>query len=137
MTRIEKRQQAVKQTAAKFGAKPFKWGGNDCAKMAAFHLKQFGHKVPQTGGYRSALTAKKRLKAMGFETLPELISSLGLVEQPWAFAKMGDIVSFESDDPIGAIGIVWGNGNMMCFHESALTPVIMTMDKIDKCWSVL
>lgn len=137
MKPIEKRANALEKTKKKFGAKPFKWGGNDCAIMVAFHLRQFGYKPPKTGGYRSAIGAKKKLVELGFKTIPDLVSSLGLVEIPWAYAQMGDIVSFPSDDPIGGIGIVWGNGNMMCFHESHLTPVVMSMEQIDKCWSVL
>lgn len=138
MTELEKRAKAVKLTADKFGAKSFKWGGCDCAKLVAFHLRKFGYKVPETGGYRSALGAKKRLSELGFETLPDLVDSLGLKPLPgWAFAKVGDIVSFQCDDSIGGIGIVYGNGNMMCFHESFQTPVIMTMEKIDKAWGVI
>jgi hypothetical protein len=137
MTELEKRAAVLKLTKAKFGAQAFKWGGADCGRMVAFHLRKFGHKPPQSGGYRSALGAKKRLKQLGFENLPDLIDSLGLVEIPWSFCRIGDIVSFPSDDAIGGVGIVWGNGNMMCFHESHMTPVIMTMHTIDKAWSVV
>lgn len=137
MKPIEKRAIALNETQKKFGAKPFKWGGCDCAKILSFHLRQFGHKTPKTGGYRSAIGAKKRLGELGFDTLPDLVDSLGLEAIPPAFAILGDVVSFESDDPIGGLGIVWGNGNMMAFHESVLTPVIMTMGKIDKAWKVI
>lgn len=137
MTKLEKRAKALNETQAKFGTKSFKWGGCDCAKILAFHLRKFGHKVPKTGGYRSALGAKKRLNELGFETLPELVDSLGLEPIAPAFTVLGDVVSFESDDPIGGVGIVWGNGNMMCFHESFQTPVIMTMGRIDRAWRVL
>jgi hypothetical protein len=137
MTKLEKRVKALYETQKKFGASPFKWGGCDCAKVLAFHLKKLGYKVPKTGGYRSALGAKKRLKELGFETLPDLVDSLGLEPIAPASTILGDVVSFQSDDPIGGLGIVWGNGNMMAFHESCLTPVIMTMGKIDKAWRVL
>ena len=137
MTKLEKRAIALKQTQDKFGAKPFKWGGCDCAKMLAFHLRKFSYKVPKTGGYRSALGAKKKLTELGFEDLPSLVNSLGMEEIPLAFAMLGDVVSFESDDPIGGVGIVWGNGNMMAFHESFATPVVMTMGKIDRAWKVI
>lgn len=137
MSPLEKRTRALAATQSKFGAKSFKWGGCDCAKMAAFHLRKLGHKVPKTGGYRSALGAKKRLNQLGFGTLPDLIDALGLKVIVPAFALPGDLVSFACDDPIGGVGIVWGNGNMMAFHESHLTPVVMTMGQIDRVWQVV
>lgn len=137
MTELERRAAVLELTKVKFANQVFKWGNSDCARMIAFHLRKFGHKPPQAGGYRSALGAKKRLKQLGFETLPDLIDAIGLQEIPYAFCRIGDIVSFPSDDIIGGAGIVWGNGNMMCFHESHATPVIMTMGQIDKAWSVI
>ena len=134
-TPLERRHANTRATMQKFGAKTFKWGGCDCAKLAAFHLRRFGHTPPQTGGYRSLRTAKARIAALGFETMPDLIASL-LPEIPPASALMGDVVSFACADALGGIGIVIGNGNMMCFHENYQTPVIMTMGAIDIAWRV-
>ncbi len=137
MSDLELRAKNVNATQSKFGAKPFKWGGCDCAKMLAFHLRKFGHKVPRATGYRSALTAKKKLLSLGYETLPALIDGIGLQNIAPASALLGDVVSFACDDPLGGVGIVHGNGNMMCFHEDHLTPVIMSMDQIDQAWRVI
>ena len=137
MTPLEKRHTATRLTIARYGAHPFKWGGCDCARIAAFHARKFGWAVPKPGGYRSAIGAAKRLKELGCVTLMDLIDRTGLPEIAPARAMMGDFVSFAADQPIGAVGIVVGNGNMMTFHESHLTPVIMSMTTIDRAWSVL
>jgi hypothetical protein len=132
---LEQRRRATQATVDKYGARAFKWGSCDCAKIAAFHARKFGWKVPAPK-YRSALGAAKYLKGMGCETLPDLIDRIGLKPIAPAFALTGDIVSFASDERIGAVGIVIGNGNMMAFHEAHETPVIMSMTNIDRAWSI-
>lgn len=137
MTPLEKRQKATELTIVKFGARRFKWGSCDCAKIAAFHLRKFGWQVPKADGYASAAGAAKRLAEMKCKTLPDLIDRIGLPQITPARAMMGDIVSFAADSPLGAVGIVVGNGNMMAFHESAQVPVYMSMDNIACAWSVM
>ncbi len=137
MTPIEKRQQATKLTLAKYGARAFAWGGCDCGKIAAFHARKFGWTVPKTGTYRSALGAKKYLASLGVGTLPELLDQIGFAPIAPAAAMMGDFVSFTCDDPIGGVGIVIGNGNMAAFHELHPGLVYMSMQNIDRAWSIL
>lgn len=133
---LVKREKLTTATVDRFASKPFKWGGNDCARMAAHHVKRFGHKVPKPGGYRSPLGAAKRLKELGCANVHELVDMAGLEPIAPAYVLVGDIVGFEAEDMLGGIGIVVGNGNMLAFHELALTPPIMTMDKIDWAWRV-
>ncbi len=138
MKEMVRRQKAVVATKGRFEGKAFAWGSVDCAKMAAFHLKQMGHKVrlSKAGQYTTALGAQAACRRMGGETLPEVMDALGFPRIAPAFAKMGDIVSFQSDHPIGALGIIVGNGNMMAFHESHDLPVIMSMNLIDAAWDI-
>ncbi len=137
MTPLEKRQKYTQATVQKYGTRPFRWGVCDCAKIAAFHLRKFRWIVPKTGGYRTAEEAVARLAALECRDLPQLAAKVGLPEIAPAYAIVGDIVSFAADHPLGAIGLVVGNGNMMAFHEAHATPVIMSMDQIDRAWSVL
>lgn len=137
MSPLIRRQQMTQLTIAKYGKKPFKWGSCDCAKVAAFHARKFGWKVPAAGSYKSAVGAARYLKGLGCDTLPDLIDRVGLVEIPPAFAMTGDLVSFASDHPIGAIGIVVDNGNMMAFHEDHPGLVFMSMTNIDRVWSIM
>lgn len=137
MSPLELRHRATRQTIAKYGASAFRWGACDCGKIAAFHARKFGWKVPKTGTYHSALGAKKYLASLGCVTLPDLLDQIGFAPIAPAFAMMGDFVSFACDDPIGGVGIVVGNGNMMAFHELHPGPVFMSMAAIDRAWSVL
>lgn len=139
MKPLVRRKKATDATIAKFGGKPFAWGSVDCAKMVAFHLKQFGVKVrlSKAGQYKTAKGAIGALKRLGYETLPGAMDGHGFDRIPVAFALAGDVVSFPSDHDIGALGIVVGNGNMLAFHEMHEGLVHMTMGEIDACWKVL
>lgn len=136
MIQLFKRMELTEKTRKKFFGKKFKWGTCDCAKIAAYHARQFGWKVPTTGPYRSYRTAKQALNKLGVPSIPELVASVGLKEIPPAFAMIGDIVSFPSDADVGAIGIVIGNGNMLAFHEAVEGAAIISMGLIDKAWSI-
>ncbi|MDQ5915939.1 MAG: hypothetical protein QG584_1832 [Pseudomonadota bacterium] len=139
MNALVRRQKAVQATMERFRDRAFAWGSVDCAKMVAFHLKQMGHKVrlSKAGQYKTALGATAALKRLGYETLPDAMDGHGFTRIAPAFALIGDVVSFASDHPIGALGIVVGNGNMMAFHELHTLPVIMSMGRIDTGWQVL
>lgn len=139
MKPLVRRQMATTATMERFRGKHFAWGSVDCAKMVAFHLKQFGIKVrlSKAGQYKTALGAGAALKRLGFDSLPAAMDGHGFERIAPAFALTGDIVSFPSDHPIGALGIVTGNGNMMAFHETEQCPVVMSMNVIDHCWKVI
>lgn len=137
MTPLEKRRACTMATMQRFARRKFRWGNYDCAKIAAFHARQFGWKVPKVGAYASAVGAARRLRELGCETLPQLIDATGLPEIAPARAMMGDLVSAETAEPLGGVGIVVGNGNMLVFHEDVELPVIMSMGKIDRAWSIL
>lgn len=139
MSVLLKRQKATRATIDHFGNKSFAWGSVDCGKMVAFHLKRLGHTVrlSKAGPYKTALGARGALKRMGYSNLIEAMDGTGLVRIPYASALIGDIVSFASDEAIGALGVAVGNGNMLAFHESHEFPVVMTMGRIDFAWKAL
>ena len=138
MKPLVRRQKAVQATMERFRGKGFSFGSVDCAKLAAFHLKQMGHKVrlSKAGQYKTLLGAQAALRRLGYETLPDAMDGHGFARIAPAAALMGDIVTFACDHPIGALGIVAGNGNMLCFHELHDQPVVMTMGQIDAAWRI-
>lgn len=138
MKELVRRKAAVDATKARFEGKAFAFGSVDCAKVAAFHLKQMGHKVrlSKAGQYKTLIGAKGALKRLGYDTLPDAMDGHGFARIAPAATWMGDIVTFASGHEIGALGIVVGNGNMMCFHESFDQPVIMSMGQIDAAWRI-
>ena len=139
MNPLLKRQQATALTVAKYQGRAFKWGSCDCGKVGAFHARKFGWKMPKTGTYKSAIGAAKYLRSLGADTLPDLWDLLGFPRIAPAFAMTGDFVSFQTDDPIGGVGIVVGGGKIMAFHESHAGMVMIDADwsKITRAWSVM
>lgn len=133
-----RRQKAVLATQERFRGKAFAFGATDCAKMVAFHLKLLGHKVrlSKAGQYKTLLGAQAALMRIGYETLPDAMDGHGFERIAPASARMGDIVAFPCGHPLGALGIVHGNGNMLAFHEAHEQPVIMTMGQVDIAWRV-
>lgn len=138
MNPLVRRQRAVQATMERFRGRAFAFGSVDCAKLAAFHLKQMGHKVrlSKAGQYKTLRGATAALRRLGYDTLPDAMDGHGFERIAPASALMGDIVTFACDHPIGALGVVAGNGNMLCFHELHDQPVIMTMGAIDVAWRV-
>jgi hypothetical protein len=139
MNPLVRRQQAVTATMERFGGKHFALGSTDCMKMVGFHLKRFGIKVPfsKGGQYKTALQAQAALRRGGYKTVMDVMDGLGLPRIAPAAALIGDVVACPADQPMGALAIVVGNGNMLAFHESQELPVIMTMGMVDTAWRVI
>lgn len=138
MNRLVRGQRAVEATKERFRGKQFALGKCDCARLIAFHLKQMGHKVSlsKAGSYRTIRSAQAALRRIGFETLSDAMDGHGFARVAPASAWLGDVVTFESGYPIGALGIVAGGGNMLAFHELHDQPVIMTMGAIEAAWRI-
>ncbi len=136
---LVRRQMATKATLAHVHGRKFALGRLDCARMAAFHLKQLGWRVrlSKIGNYKTALGARAALRRLGCETVMEAVDSLGLPRIAPARALPGDLVSFACGHELGALGVVVGNGNMLAFHESHELPVIMAMTGVDLAWDAL
>jgi len=141
VTPLERRHAAIEATMTKFRDKPFEWGKVDCARVAAFHLKQLGYKIliSKAGRYTTLLGAAKALKRLGYSTLAEMADGLGLVPIVPARMLPGDIVEIVAENPIGAIGIYASNGNVFCFHDDH--PGLITLkpkpESVLRAWSVL
>lgn len=128
MTTIAERTEATQRTVDRFKGKPFELGSEDCAQMVLFHLAELGQNftLMNITKYSSAIGAKRTLKKMGFDSLPEFMDANYKRLPAPAFAKVGDILSFPSeDDPlgIGALAIYLGNKLILHYHADALDAV--------------
>jgi hypothetical protein len=140
---LVKRQRAIAATMERFRGKPFAFGSVDCAKVVAFHLKQLGHKVrlSKAGQYRTLLGAQAALRRLGYDTLSDAMDGHGFARVAPAAALLGDIISYPTDHPIGALGIVINGGNSLCFHADHELLVVLaptaeaTRDAV--AWSVM
>jgi hypothetical protein len=141
MTPLEIRHAAIEATMAKFRDQPFQWGQVDCARVAAFHLKQLGYKIAisKAGRYRTALGAAKALGRLGYASLSEMADGLGLIPITPARMLLGDIAEVEGDSPVGTIALYAGNGNIFAFHQDyeALVSAAPYPPSILRAWSVL
>ena len=133
------RVNAVNAAKRRFEGKPFKWGRDDCARLAAVTLAALGYKpaISRFGAYGSALTAYRRLKAHGFGEVDAWLDDIkGLARTPFAFALPGDILAMPGDGDRMGLAIYLGGNKMLAF---AATPphacVVHTMGVLPSaCW---
>lgn len=136
---LERRRIATQATVDRFAAKPFVWGRCDCAKMAAFHLRQLGVRVgiAKAGQWQSALGARRALGRLGVASLSEL-ADRHLVEIAPAAALTGDIAIVGGDEGHEAVWIAIGNGAALGWSEWTDGAAILRMSFVEtRVWSVL
>lgn len=138
-TPLVRRHAALEATIARYRGRPFKWGSVDCAKVAAFHLKQLGHSIAVTkgGAYSSPLTAQRALRRLGYATLADMADGVGLTPIPYSRMLLGDIAEIEGDHAIGSVGLHAGGGRLFAFHEAHEGLVTVQPRAILRAWSVL
>lgn len=125
---------------ARYRGRPFAWGKVDCAKVAAYHLKQLGHPIfiSKAGSYASPVSARRALARLGHDSLPSLIDGLGLSRIPHSRLLLGDIIVNDGHAGLDAIGLYAGNGHVLGFHEDHLDQGLVAMDVAPAiAWSVL
>jgi hypothetical protein len=132
-----RRVAAVEATERHFAGRVFELGKIDCAKLCAFHLRRFGWKLPKVAAYHSDVGAARSLKALGAETLADVLDGIGLQRISPASALVGDLVSMPGNGPSGAICLAIGNGRLRGFHELHHGLVNMQPEIILAAWSVL
>lgn len=126
-----RRTAAAQATLDKWSVRPMKLGTSDCVRMVAAHLRLLGYqvKLPPSGSYRTVNSAKKALKARGFESVADALDAVGLVRISPAEALVADIVMMPGVDNLGALTIQLTNGRVVGYHEdvpggaTALQPV--------------
>jgi hypothetical protein len=118
-TPLTRRVRLTQTTVDKFRDTDLAWGGNDCLRMFAFHLRQFGYKVPLSkyGGYstmRGAIAALRNTH----KTMAAGIESYGLQRIGYAAALPGDIYTLPGEgSDWEAITIYLGNGRALGFGD--------------------
>lgn len=136
---MEKRRRALEKVRARFEGKPFAWGRNDCLILARAMLAAMGHVgLPKVPRYRTALGAKKALKSLGADTVPELLDTL-LPRIVPAQMLPGDLALVESEEEgFGGtvmIGLGW---KLWGWHPDAdaFAVVDPAPDAIQAAWRV-
>lgn len=121
------RAEATIATLERFKGKPFNWFSSSCAHMLRYHGRQMGHDMPTVPEYRSALSAKRGLQKMGFNSLPELMDSLFPRIAP-AQMLVGDMMALEGSEGFEALVIRANVTKFVGWHEGAEGLAIIDVD---------
>lgn len=138
---LVRRQLAIAKTMKRFGGKAFRLGANDCAKLAAFHLKAMGHRnLPTTGNYDSEFGAAKQVKKLGFDNLEQLFDEL-LERIPPAAMLPGDLAMPPSDpdapaSKLGTVMVMASGRKFLGWHPDFEQLALMELLQIDAAWRV-
>lgn len=105
----------------RFNGRPFDWGRDDCARMAAFVLRKRGRpvKLAKAGSYYSARGALKALKRTGFANLTLAVDGQGLRRIAPAAVLPCDFIGLPADDGGDwlALSVALGGGRVIAFTE--------------------
>ena len=105
------RALAVQHALEKYRDTSFKWGARDCIKCARTVGAKLSTKpLPKMPPYSSELTAIRRLKEKGHDTIESLLSA-HCIEIPPAMGMTGDIGTIKGNGHLSAVvvsaGGVW------------------------------
>lgn len=128
MNEIGRRVEATIATQAKFKDKPFDWTkAATCIHLARYHAAKMGHKLPIVPRFRSVLGAKKALRDVGFDSLPDLLDSY-FTRIPPAFMQVGDLLALEGEHGWHSLVVKGDRSKFLGWHEDAIGCTIMDID---------
>jgi len=131
-----KRQRATTATKSEFQGSAFAWRKcKTCLHLAWFQAKGMGHKVPRLPAYKNALTAKKALKARGFDSVTEALDSL-FERIPPAEMRLGDLAAADGVEGLDAVFVNIAPRKMMGWREDAPTLVVLdvNLNELKAAW---
>ena len=139
---LVRRVEIAQEALDTFGGKPFAWGVNDCARLAALVLRRAGYKpnLSQFGDYRSDLSALKALKRRKMGSVLDWIDSVGVMRIAPAATLPGDLISFPGASGWDGLAVVLGNGRVLAFAGDvefhACSIIAAKLELATAAWSV-
>lgn len=131
MNQLERRVAATQATENRYRDRPFSWArAATCIHMIRFHAAQLGHKLPVVPPFRSALTARRALKAAGFDTLPALMDAHFTPVAP-AWLSVGDVLAIPGDGGFEALLVKCGIDKWLGWHEDGKGCTIIALSADD------
>jgi hypothetical protein len=135
-----RRKLGTDATMARWRDRAFDWStGAHCVAMLRFHLRQMGHHPPTLPRIRSALAARREMKARGWESVADLLDALPtLVRIPPARMILGDVVVGPADEGFGAVGIHTGGDKLLGWAEDEPKASVLIVDvgQLQGAWRV-
>lgn len=134
---LQQRADALQATKDHFDPHPFAWGRWDCARMLDDYFRRLGAPWPldRIGPYSSAAGAVRFLRGLGFESMGDVMNSR-LSPIPPAFAWLGDIIEFEAEHVVGALGIALDNNAVYCYVPDCPEPRAARIIQPKRAWRV-
>ena len=139
---LVRRVEIAQEALDTFAGKPFVWGTNDCARLAALVLRRAGYKpnLAQFGDYRSDRSARKALKARKMTSVLDWIDSLGLMRIAPAATLPGDLLAFPGATGWDGLAVVLGNGRILAFagdvDDHACSIIAAKLELATAAWAV-
>ena len=122
---LNERAEATQKVVLKFRDKPFDWRTTaTCIHLARAQAAALGHSLPVVPHFRSALGARKALKAAGADSLPELLDRF-FPRIPAAAAIVGDLVTIQGEADFDSITVHSGGQKILGWHRgvSGMVPI--------------
>ena len=136
---IETRVQAAQATLDEWRDKPFRLGRRDCARMVAWHLRRMGRpaRLPPSGTYSTARSAKAALEARGYRDLLEAMDAFGFARIPPAAALPGDVLAIPSGEDIGCLMVALSNGRAIGYYDGGDGATVLQPLEYLAAWRVV
>ena len=138
--RLAERARRTERVIERYRAKPFAWQGANCIRLARAQARAMGHQVPPVPLFRSALGARRALKAEGFDTVAAMLDAYFPRLPAPAFMLVGDLCVMADDDDgsgIEPICVADGQGNLFGWHgedPSRLWAIKFAMADVACAW---
>lgn len=116
------RAASAQRALDQFEGRALEWGVCDCARLAAFVLRDLGYKpsLARFGAYRSEFAARRALRRHGMADTPDWLDTVpGLTRIAPAAALPGDIVGMPGEGEWTSLTICLGSGRLLGFHPDA------------------
>jgi len=139
---LVRRVEIAQEALDTFRGKPFIWGENDCARLAALVLRRAGYKpnLAQFGDYRSDLSALRALKRRKMGSVLDWMDSLGLMRIAPASTLPSDLLSFPGASGWDGLAVSLGGNRILAFTSDvefhACAIIAARLELATAAWSV-
>jgi len=134
---LAERVARTEKVVARFRGHAFSWSNRrTCIHLARAQMRALGHRPPALPDMRSALTARRALKAKGFDDLEALMDSLLPRIAPLEMLP-GDLALVPGEGGLDALAISAGS-TLLMYHQAAdgLVPVKEAIGAVKAAWRV-
>lgn len=116
---MDRRTKAAQACLTRFKDLPYQPGKRDCWMQARHLFHSLKIKVPGAKGirYSSEIGGVKCLKRAGFDSLIEVVDTLGFQRIAPAAAIIGDLVALPTESPLGSLAVCVGPAQFLAYGE--------------------